>query len=261
MVRLIGYSERGMVNAVNADLLNADNEQIQRFLEQLKFPLANASPSFAHIEEVILLVEQSFSKFGDADLIFLITHADGTKKCIFVEAKVHGDKRKGRQIEDRWRFFTNYIQGKLKKSRGSSALFSQLYRKNQLVRHLQDVDTPLTADSVSAHWKLGKNTVVRRAAKLIEPYVHNSWMVAMLPEGAESLDRFYRETLGPFSAEPPVTLPGWDVRRWGYITWKQIETHCRDNEEHYPATLAAFQWNREQVYCGWDSESTGCTDS
>ena len=85
-------------------------------------------------------------------------------------------------------------------------------------------------------------------------------MVATLPEGAESLDRFYRETLGAFSAEPPVTLPGWDVRQWGYITWKQIETQYRDNEVQSPATLAAFHWNREQVYCGWDSGSTGCTD-
>ena len=253
MAKLIGYSERGMVNALSADLLNEDSKVIEGILELFQFPLVEQSPSFVDIQNTIIIVEQSFSNFGSADLIFLLTHQDGRKQSLFIEAKVHSDKKRGRQIHQRWEFFTKFVQGEFKGSKGTSALFSQLYRKNQLVRHLQNPEEILMADSVSKHWKLGKNRVVNRAAKLIRPYIDNSWMVALLPESAESVDEFYRNTIGKFSVCEPVNLPGWDSCRWGYVTWKDIENHCKAEPKAFQSTLAAFDWNREQVYCGWDA--------
>ena len=85
-VDLIGYSERGMMNAISEDLAHSsDPALVGDFMSQFSFP-TSPPPDWTEIKQVKILVEQSFSDFGDADMLILIEHKNQSRTAIFVEA-------------------------------------------------------------------------------------------------------------------------------------------------------------------------------
>ena len=92
-VSFMGYSERGIVIALCDDIVHS-KQRIARLGDLLTAIKPGNRLSELIIDEATILVEQGFSDFGDADLVFLIDHTvNGEKKklAIFVEAKVHTD--------------------------------------------------------------------------------------------------------------------------------------------------------------------------
>jgi hypothetical protein len=87
-MRIIGYSERGAVNALLYEIAYAPNsaELLQRLLARARFPLAGGP---GPVETATVLMEQSLSDFGDADAILLLDGSGG-KSAVFLEAKVKG---------------------------------------------------------------------------------------------------------------------------------------------------------------------------
>ncbi len=247
-IQLIGYSERGMINAIADDLSHAKDPcaVTEKFLSLLTFPLRKPAPSFTGIKEVLLLVEQSFSSFGDPDLTILLKFNDDRKHLLFLEAKVHTNVQVGETINARWSVFQEFLRGE---NKASSSLFAQLYRKDQLINHLRDSKAKILPDGVSRNWNIGSNSVVLRARDLCQAYAADSASVVMLlPEPADTIVQLFNATLNSDKTDPHA-LPAWNAKDWGFMTWAQVETLVNANTTTFPTTIANFKHNREQIYC------------
>ena len=69
---ILGYSERGIVNALLYEIQNSKNSNplIKILLERATFPYRDKVDF--NISTAEILIEQSFSDFGDADIVFLL---------------------------------------------------------------------------------------------------------------------------------------------------------------------------------------------
>ena len=74
-VELLGF-RRGMMNALCDDMTHNPGQlsRITDFLSLFNFPGQPTQPSFSGIRAATLLVEQSFSDFGDLDLLILLEY-------------------------------------------------------------------------------------------------------------------------------------------------------------------------------------------
>jgi hypothetical protein len=248
-VVLYGYSERGMVNALCDDIIHGSPSiaALADLLSWCEFPLRVADPpDFSGIAKATFLVEQGFSDFGDLDLLILLDHTDGRKQSVLVEAKVRTDGTRPRCVHGQWRAFFEFLAGD---ARQRSSLFVQLYRKMRLIRQVESLSLTLPGDAVAAQWRLGSNRVVRQAALLLAEYRANPWYVALVPDPKSDVSRFFTDTLLPFP--PDSDLPEWtpdNIRRWGFLTWPDLDSRCGADHGRWRQTTANFEWNRHQIY-------------
>ena len=235
---LRGYSERGMINAVAYEIALAKDGSClcSDLLSSCTFPFSGVR--IGVVSEVRLRVEQSFSDFGDIDLLLLLkaerTHA------LFVEAKVKTFRRNSWSIYHEWNEFNKTPAGG-KKSR--SNLFVQLYRKMKLMKHLQTGNPP-SKDGVDEMWSLGENRVIQNAARELTTYCWNPWYLALVPDEAKNMGRFFDTELKTFKNS---SLPDWNINNLGFLTWKDIYNRCQGEPERWPITLAHFDYNEGQI--------------
>jgi hypothetical protein len=243
-VRLLGYSERGMVNALCDDMAHSllPVSAVSSFLSWFDFPNA-VQPDFSNIENATLLVEQSFSDFGDLDLLILVKNKDQLLQAVLIEAKVSNDTSSWVTVEDRWAEFLGMFDGG--GDWNTSNLFVQLHRKVRLVDFLPLLPGQFDADLFVPRGSLGQNAVVRRAVDELKKYIKdgNVWFGAILPDAASDLEAFSRDTLRTSSITE--RLPRWNTNRWGFLSWQTIE---QNTKQVWPRTRDAFKWNRGQVY-------------
>jgi hypothetical protein len=57
------------------------------------------------------------------------------------------------------------------------------------------------------------------------------------------IKNFYEKDLKDYS---PEEFPEWKVQNWGYLSWKKVESFCRD--KNLEETLKIFDWNEGQIY-------------
>lgn len=242
-VRLLGYSERGMVNAFCDDMAQspAAAAAVSSFLSWFDFPGADR-PDFSRIENATLLVEQSFSDFGDLDLLILVENTDKRLQAVLIEAKVSNDTRSWATVEDRWAEFLAMFDGG---EWNTSNLFVQLHRKVRLVESLSDTGRRFDADLFVPRGSAGQNAVVRRAVAELKKYLRDGdvWFGAILPDAPADLEAFSRDTLQ--TSTVAQNLPGWNTSRWGFLSWRAIDENTKQG---WPRTRDAFGWNRGQVY-------------
>jgi hypothetical protein len=121
-----GYSERGVINSI-AYFLDSNQEYIYDFIKLLNIPLQEGEYDY------VFLVEQSFSDFGDSDLIIIVNEKIKNERfVIFIECKIKTFLGKFSMDNE-----FNEISAALKdgyKSGISSNLFVQLYYKYLLVK-------------------------------------------------------------------------------------------------------------------------------
>lgn len=245
-VTLVGYSERGMVNAICEDILYADDklQRLEEFISLVAFPHPSAPHrDFTGITDAKILVEQSFSDFGDLDLLILLDHNDGRRQALLIEAKVHTFSA-ALTVANRWQHFRDYLGGNKEKK---SNLFVQLYRKMRLAHKLTHGIANLPPDGVAKRWSLGASPVVKRAADLLADYTENPWFIALLPDSRPELDNFFSTTMLPFTPDPQ-SLPDWEAERWGHVTWKEVDVYCQSHRSSWPRTTSNFEWNKGQIY-------------
>lgn len=244
-VRVVGYSERGIFNSLLYEIGLSPKaiELLEELLGLIQFP--EDSPDFAGLRGAEVLVEQSLSDFGDADLILLL-HGGGWRRAVFVEGKVKPAQLGAWKIRDAWRQFLKRKHGKL----DSSNLFTQLYHKVRFVRALQTDGIEgviegirFPACSTKQLRKLGANPVVLDAAAMIREYADEPFFVALVPDSPENLQDFFDNDL---KCGPYADVDGWDTAGWGYLNWARVEEFC---EEHQlDSTLRVFEFNRGQLY-------------
>lgn len=155
---VIGYSERGMVNAL-VGYLRRDTARVAGFLDACRWTWQQSgrqAPDDWKLKRlrdqlaggdgaVQYLVETGFAQFGDPDLIVVIKH-DGERSVFFVEAKVvsYEDSAKPRQ------------QGMTKQPGFNSCINGQLSLRYRLARALADYTT-------RAAWLVEPTAVYHRA--------------------------------------------------------------------------------------------------
>lgn len=238
-IELLGYSERGMMNALCDDLTHSgDMAMLGEFLSLIMFP-DSREMNWGAVSNATMLVEQSFSDFGDADLLVLLEFQDGSKRTVFVEAKVSNDTDSWTTVEDRWDGFLQQLD---EGEGNTSNLFVQLHRKVRLVEKLRDSGGRFTPDVLVPRGSLGTNQTVDRAARKVKGYVDKGdvWFVAILPDRPDALQAFFSQTFP--NAKIGDRLPTWRPQRWGFSSWHMVAERLTTAPWH--RTRATLEWNQ-----------------
>jgi len=244
-MEILGYSERGIINSLFYETKFSQNDLqlLNDFLSLVSFPYRAVD---FQISDVKILIEPSFSDFGDADAVLLVNN-QGYKQVIFIEAKVKTLQK------HRWSIFEEFDKFKRgidENKVNSSNLFVQLYHKVRFikalqiggVRQLQDgVQFPRCSSKIVR--KIGDNKVVLKAVDQLEGYCKGAFFIALLPDDTSNLRDFYQDTLKDYS---PEGFQEWDVGNWGYISWAQVEEFCK--RYNLKGALKTFEFNEGQIY-------------
>jgi hypothetical protein len=244
-MRILGYSERGIVSSLFNEIAYSSNslKLLSRLLGLISFPFVEFK--LTDVKTPQLLVEQSFSDYGDLDALLLF-ETNRNKQAILFEAKVKAIQAKQWDIKHEWEKFLSGINDHV----SSSNLFIQLYHKVRLIEGLkrggieglkEGLEFP--ACSTKTIRKIGSNEVVLRAIGLVQQHLDNVHYVGIIPEAPWRAEEFFLSVLQNSS---PKEFIGWDVSHYGYLTWVQVERFCNENALHN--TLAVFEHNHGQIY-------------
>jgi hypothetical protein len=237
-IQVRGYSERGMVNSICYEIRYSPNglKLLRDLLTLCTFP--RSKPDFSHFRSATMLIEQSFSDFGDLDLLMLL-EGDCTQ-AVCLEAKVKTFDANNWSLNKEWAGFTHPRTPEDRRSN----LFTQLYRKMRLLKQVRNMDEEMAADSLANRWSLGKNAVVRKAAHALSANCAEAWMLALVPESKANAQRFFETHL----SSPPPGLSEWEYTNFGYLTWHEFADHCESHAAEWPETLANFEYNQGQIF-------------
>jgi len=251
-VQLLGYSERGFINAFFYGVFHYPDPSdiIRAFLKLANWPLLEARPPMIEAATVdIIMIEQSFSDFGDADVLILVSTPQ-EKVAVFCEAK----RGKPWKLKTEWNKFKKRFQND--KAGDESNVFRQLYYKQRMVQGFaagDDLDTGIEFDGVlrpvrgTRRRKIGKNKVVLKAADKLKPYVGSAYYLILTPESwGNEIKAVLQEArdFGPPPNDPKPT--GWDITRWSVISLRDVVQLCTDKHLDHAAAVAAF--NEGQLF-------------
>lgn len=248
-IKLLGYSERGLINSLFYDLnyRDHDGKLLSGLLNRVYFP--GGEHKF-EISEAEIFIEPSLSDFGDADAVLLIKNSS-RKQTIFIEAKVRTCEKDKWQIEDEFRDFKEGIElGRV----GSSNLFTQLYHKKRLSQGIAEIGIRALAKEGLAFpkcstkkgpRKIGSNPVVNRAVERMSQHLDQSFFIGFVPEDDMNIKKFAK---GEFQNYKPENDPHWlwNTTNWGWLSWKAVEGFCIENK--FANTLECFKHNKGQIY-------------
>lgn len=231
-MKILGYSERGIINSLIFNI-GDDKDLMSKFIGLIDFPktFELGSP-----KDYTILLEQSFSRFGDADLVILIHYEKAEdKKVLFIEGKV-------KTSNGNWNIqsqFDKYIDpikdvNKMKHKNYWSNLFSQLYLKNLLIERWDDInndnkfviDTPFLGQR-----KIGTNRIVLNAFNLIKCTKNKAHYIGLIPTSKVDLDNFKGKL-------------DFDMH---FLLWEKVHDFCK-KEEKLKDVLEIFEYNKGQIY-------------
>ncbi|MDR2782501.1 MAG: hypothetical protein LBB48_01425 [Treponema sp.] len=180
-----GYSERGIVNSI-AYFLDANSLYVYDFVTTLGISL----PKFEY--NYTFIIEQSFSDFGDSDLIIIIKNNTNDEKIVlFIECKIKTYQGSFKILSE-----FNKISNALttsKKIKGiSSNLFVQLYYKYLLIKTSDNSDKDMSVNSIFKKNNgnsrvLGNNKIVTDAFNKIKD-ANDYYYVAITPTAPDEMD-------------------------------------------------------------------------
>lgn len=206
------------------------------------FPFVESRPPLGNVE---LLIEQSFSDFGDSDALALVTAEGDRRSAVFLEAKVKTYHVTNWRIVDEFNLFRLGLDRQM----NSSNLFCQLYFKYRLVGGLRAGGMPaLQAGLDFLDWsskqnrRIGTNGVVLEAARKLEPFAVDPYYLALVPDSRSNVAEFFDTTLGTW---PHPGVPDWNSTRFGYLTWQDVKTFCE--REGLVRTLDTLRFNAGQI--------------
>ncbi len=247
-----GYSERGLINSLFYEIAYSSNgyDLLDELLSLIEFP--NYSFDF-NLKKISILIEQSFSDFGDSDIVMLLDNEE-FKQSGFFEVKVKTYSRKQWSISEEFYKFIQPIKGPEENDSenkvSSSNLFAQLYYKQRLVKALKTEGIEALREGIQfgdmfskTKRKIGSNAVVINAAERLKNYLDDTFFVALVPDSDKILQDFFNEVLSTFIIDE---LEGWEIDFWGYLSWEKVEKFCLYNR--LEATLEVFEFNKGQIY-------------
>ena len=243
-MKILGYSERGIINALFYEINYSQHPEtlLYDFLSKVKFPFID--DHLIPVESSEVLIEQSFSDFGDSDVLLMI-NTGKNHISIFIEAKVKSFQRALWSTDNEYR---NFIKGTTTHV-NSSNLFTQLYHKVRMVEGLLNGGVPnlqagiqFPESSSKAVRKIGSNSIVLNAVEMLTNYLDNTFYVAILPDDQTNIENFFKNE--PIH-DAPEGYSGWDVSHYGFISWSEVEAFCSEN--NLQNSLRVFKYNGEQI--------------
>lgn len=249
-IEVRGYSERGMINAMMYEMNYSSNgiEMLRNFLKLCVFP--NEDPDFENFNSARVLIEQSFSDFGDLDLLIML---DGSiKQSVLLEAKVKRFQSNGWSISDEWDNFKRVVDGTLPIAKYRSNLFIQLYRKMRLINTIKNPNLKLQPNIIRDSWRLGKHRIVGKAAEELAQYSSKPWFLALVPDSQKNIADFFKNKLSNL----PTVLPDWSILNVGYLAWEDFENYCKNSPNEWIHTLSNFDYNHGQIFMSGQFRST-----
>jgi hypothetical protein len=251
-MELLGYSERGFINAFFYGVLHHPDPSdiIRAFLDLAHWPLMEARPPAVEAATVdTIMIEQSFSQFGTADVLILVSTPQ-EKTAFFCEAK------RGNEwgLKAEWNAFKDTFQRSL--GGEVSNVFKQVYLKQRLVQALAagddlgagvEFDGDLRTGRGERRRKIGKNKVVERAVDKLKPYVESAYYLILTPESWRDETKPLLQEIQDFGPPPTDPKPReWNITRWGVISLRDMVQLCRDQHLDHAAAVADF--NKEQLF-------------
>jgi hypothetical protein len=251
-MNILGYSERGLINALLYEIVYTRNEKdaaglISKLIRMAVWPTADgAGPRIGENEPLTvstILMEHSFSELGTADCVCLL-QTGNRRFAVFLEGKcgIHFF------VRQEWNKFAAAVRTGVPYRGLTSNVFCQLYFKQRLAASLanaaDNVLEGLVFDAALSRRGrargLGNNPVVYRAVDLLQEHLQDgAYFLMLLPEvWNNDLANWWRQNVA--ANELPA---GWDVSRWGVITIQQVLEFC--NEAHLNRTLEVFTHNNE----------------
>lgn len=229
---IYGYSERGIINSLVFNICE-DKGLMKQFIELIKLP---KPIDIGKPKKYTILLEQSFSRFGDADLIIIVHYEVPIKNIVlFIEGKVNTYKKSWNIVEE----YRKYLEPKdgdtkIKPNNYWSNLFSQLYLKTLLMeyRHnykYQKVEIGILEPNFGDFRKIGKNKIVNKAFDLITD--GEAYYIGLIPTPQNEIEDFLtdKKDLGIH-----------------FLSWETVHGFCADND--LTKVLNIFDHNKGQIY-------------
>ena len=275
-MEVIGYSERGVINSLIYNIFYNENnlEKIKRFLSMICLPnLENIENNiiisdFSNINKARILIEQSFSDFGDCDIVILVEktiNSEPVKQAIFIEAKVKTDTTESWSICKEFKKFDKFRNKKVAEGKKvyDSTLFFQLYSKVMLVELAKKGHNNISGvicnggflakgGNASSSRKIGSNKIVIKAFDEIIKYSNdNALFITIFPDSRTNLMNFFNDynRWWPLCESERQCINSFDtdyIQRWGFIPWENIPEFCCQN--HLTDALDVFDFNDGQIY-------------
>ncbi|PCH78090.1 MAG: hypothetical protein COB98_01645 [Flavobacteriaceae bacterium] len=231
-MRILGYSERGIINSLIFSI-GEDMELMNQFIGLIDLP---KTFQLGTPKDYTVLLEQSFSRFGDADLIIIIHYKKPEdKKVLFIEAKV-------KTLQGNWILQTQYDKyidqeqyEKKERYKGySSNLFFQLHLKKLLIdystvynglKEEEGIEEPKFGDIR----KIGNNKIVLDAFELLKD--SEAFYIGLIPSKEKEIEEFTKE----------------NETGLHFLAWEKVHEFCKDNEK-LEKVLGIFGYNKGQIY-------------
>ena len=244
-MKILGYSERGIINVLFYEINYSQHPEslLHDFLSKVKFPFLDGYHITVESSEV--LIEQSFSDFGDSDVLLMI-NTGKNHISIFIEAKVKSLQVTSWSTDNEYRKFIQDTKTRV----NSSNLFTQLYHKVRMIEGLHNggvsnlqAGIQFPSSSTKALRKIGNNSVVLNAVEMMTDYLDDTFYVAILPDDQTNIENFF---MNEQIHDAPEGFSGWDVSHYGFISWFEVEAFCVEN--NMQNSLRVFEYNGEQIY-------------
>jgi hypothetical protein len=222
-MKIVGYSERGIINSLVFSISEHENELMTAFIKQIELPY---KIDIGEPDNYEILLEQSFSQFGDSDLVIIANYKNPSdKKVLFFEGKVKTWGVKN------WIISKQYIKhnSPVKYYGYSSNLFFQLKSKELLVKNLNGI---FEIDKYEKYRKLGDNGVVLLAAEKIK-LASGYFYIGIIPSTETQIKDFLEKE---YKDELPIKL----------LAWETVERFCENMK--LQKVLDMFAYNKGQIY-------------
>lgn len=226
-MKIYGYSERGMINSLMYNI-GEDKELLKAFINLISLP---ESINIEDVDDFEIIIEQSLSQFGDADLIIIAHCNNNKKKVLFFEAKVKTSQGNW-IIGDQFAKFTDKDKGKY--NGYSSNLFYQLYLKKLLIDNYNSImNGVIVKDRLGKDRRRGENEIVKKAAKMISEGT-SYYYIGIIPTMDDDIKAFLDSPKEKY-----------DDNLY-FLSWKAIKDFCE--KEKLQKVLKMFEFNDGQIY-------------
>ena len=235
-MKILGYSERGIINSLIFSI-GEDKELMTRFIGEVMFPeqLKLGNPA-----DYTILLEQSFSRFGDADLVIIIQYENPEEnRLLFIEGKVKTYQRKHWSLKKEFEKYSEKEQyrNKEKYNGYSSNLFFQLHLKKLMFDNcrLTNFKDGIEELKFGDNRKIGDNKIVIKALELILN-CQKAYFIGIIPTTNDEI-----EDLSNDSNYRSENL------KLHFLSWKTVHDFCK-KEDKLKKVVDIFDFNDGQIY-------------
>jgi len=237
---IYGYSERGIINSLIFSIGN-EVQLMNEFIRSLNIPMlfVNDTPIGYDI-----LLEQSFSRFGSADLVIIIKYDKEplNNKVLFIEGKVKTSQKAY------WNLVSQYKEFEKRKPENSSNLFFQLHLKKLLFSNAPEIANSLKAKKefvVEEDWygrdrKIGENTIVEKALTMIN--CSEAFYIGIIPSSVDDINTFLNNV--EKSENDPI------VEHIHLVSWHTVQNFCvlEKYKKYFANVKLNFEYNKGQIF-------------